>query len=481
MRRRTVAALVASATIVVGIGVADALDAVPFPALLTLEPAWEQPAPLPTPTLDPVPTVPPVLPALAGGTDLPDAGRLAELTGPLVADPATGSSVGVVVLDATTGEALLEVDASAPRVPASTLKLLTAAAALDALDETARLRTRVLAGPDVATDAAASGTAAGTIYLVGGGDVLLAAGAGDDDAVVGRAGLADLAAATAAALTDRGVDRVRLVLDDGLFTGPATAPGWGPVDLGGGFVMPVAALAVDRGMVPGRVVRDTDAARTAAGTFAAALGQAGLAVEGDLTRGAAPEGARELAGVESATVGELVALALRESDNDVAEVLARLVAVEAGGPGDFETAAAAVLERLTATGLDVSNATIVDGSGLSEGNRVPTRLLADVVVAVADPARPHLVRVATGMPVAGLEGTLADRFVAPEDPAAGTTRAKTGTLLTVVGLAGTVLDADGRLLAFAVVADGIAVGGAGAARDAIDAWVSDLATCGCAA
>ena len=76
--------------------------------------------------------------------------------------------------------------------------------------------------------------------------------------------------------------------------------------------------------------------------------------------------------------------------------------------------------------------------------------------------------------MAGYDGTLFDR--GDEETAPGTVRAKTGTLLGVHALAGTVVTRDGRLLAFAVVADGSA--SEEAAESALDAVASTLAGCG---
>jgi D-alanyl-D-alanine carboxypeptidase/D-alanyl-D-alanine-endopeptidase (penicillin-binding protein 4) len=83
----------------------------------------------------------------------------------------------------------------------------------------------------------------------------------------------------------------------------------------------------------------------------------------------------------------------------------------------------------------------------------------------------------SGLPVAGNDGTLADRGDDDPTTAPGTIRAKTGTLLDVHALAGTVVTADGRLLAFAVVADGS--GNEAAAENALDDFASGLAVCGC--
>jgi D-alanyl-D-alanine carboxypeptidase/D-alanyl-D-alanine-endopeptidase (penicillin-binding protein 4) len=80
------------------------------------------------------------------------------------------------------------------------------------------------------------------------------------------------------------------------------------------------------------------------------------------------------------------------------------------------------------------------------------------------------------LPVA--EGTLADRFAGSGLIAGvGVVRAKTGTLTGVSSLAGTVVDADGRMLAFAVIADAVPTASSG--RAALDAVATALVGCGC--
>jgi D-alanyl-D-alanine carboxypeptidase/D-alanyl-D-alanine-endopeptidase (penicillin-binding protein 4) len=235
---------------------------------------------------------------------------------------------------------------------------------------------------------------------------------------------------------------------------------------------------VDAGrLLPERYApRAPDPALAAAATFANGLRGQGIQVAGDVARTVAPAGARVLGEVRSAPLSEVVSYLLASSDNTAAESLARLVARGMGRPAAFADSARAVLDEVALLGLDVRGAVLADGSGLSEGSAVPARLLTDVLVAAASPDHPDLRALVTGLPVAGLNGTLLERFTGSA-AGIGVVRAKTGSLSGVSSLAGTVRDADGRLLVFAVLAD--AVPAAGPARAAIDAVAAALAGCGC--
>jgi len=429
--------------------------------------------PLPGATLPPA--APEVLPVLGADAPVPVAARVATLLAPLVGSPALGRSVSAEVVDVATGTTLFARTPARAAVPASATKILTAAAALGALGPHATLPTR-----------AVTGARAGEIVLVGGGDVMLAPGAGDPSAVQGHAGLGDLADATAASLRRRTATSVTLRLDDTLFTGPAVNPAWQHGDVGGGFVAPVQAVEVTVGVTrPGHppkpglpAPRVADPALAAARAFAVLLRARGIAVAPTVTRGAAPAGAELLGEVRSAPVADLVEHDLTDSDNTTAEVLARLVAIAETRPATFTGAGQAVLTRIAALGVPVTGARLAGGSGLGTHTAIPAHTIVRLLVVAADPDHPELRPLLTGLPVAGASGTLADRFAGPAlSRGAGAVRAKTGTLTGVSALAGTVVDADGRLLAFAVLAD--AVPATDPARVALDTVAANLAGCGC--
>jgi D-alanyl-D-alanine carboxypeptidase/D-alanyl-D-alanine-endopeptidase (penicillin-binding protein 4) len=344
---------------------------------------------------------------------------------------------------------------------------VVAVASMTALGAGTTLPTRVVQG------------AGDTVVLVGGGDMMLAAGKGSSTAIVGHAGLADLATQVAKKLRLQGVTSVHLGLDDSLFTGPAVNPGWHPDYLTGGFAAPVTSIAVDIAKTrEGEYVpRWSDPSMQAAQTFAKRLGEAGVTVVGSPRRTSADAGATALGEVRSAPLGQVLQYTLETSDNTIAEVLARLVAVHEGLPATFEGGAQADLHVVAGLGVDTTAAHLADASGLADGSVLPPDLLVGLLRLVTDPDHPTLRPIAVGMPIGGLTGTLDDRFT--QSPARGLVRAKTGSLTHVTSLAGTVQSADGRQLVFVVMADKTPAGGQDPPRRAIDAFVTALSGCGC--
>ncbi|MFJ3922836.1 D-alanyl-D-alanine carboxypeptidase/D-alanyl-D-alanine-endopeptidase [Streptomyces sp. NPDC090022] len=382
------------------------------------------------------PSAPGVLAAVSGAgprqAGAPTA--LADALRPLLADPALGDVRAASVVDAATGAVLYEEKPREPMTPASTVKIATAAAALAALGPEHRIATTVVPG-----------AGAGRIVLVGGGDPSLSAKKKNPAGPGGS--LVVLAADTAQALKATGTETVTLAYDDSLWTGPARHPiGRNP------NIAPMSALMADEGRpddsTSGPVDRTDTPAQDAAAAFAALLRERGITVTGAPARAKAPAGAQALATTWSTPVAGLVERMLTTSDNDIAEALARQTAVAAGKPADFEGGEKAVAEKLASLGLDLTGTRFADGSGLNRADKVSSGLLTALLAKAAEPGRPELRPVLTGLPVAGFNGTLRARN-AGSSPAAGLLRAKTGTLSGVNSLAGTVVDPSGRLLAFA--------------------------------
>ncbi|SFK88897.1 D-alanyl-D-alanine carboxypeptidase / D-alanyl-D-alanine-endopeptidase (penicillin-binding protein 4) [Geodermatophilus ruber] len=404
----------------------------------------------------------PVLASLSLEAPVPAGRALQTELDPLLSVPALGGGVSAQVVDVATGELLLDRDGDDPATPASTAKLLTAVAALTTLGPEETLETTVVAG-----------AGPGEVVLVGGGDPTLSRTA-PSQTYPGAATMADLAEQVRAALP-AGTEVTRVVVDNSLFSGPLTADGWGPDDAPSSYAAPITAAAVDGARVePGGLARSGQPGLDAGMALADALGVPGATV----ALGDAPVGAGALGTVASAPIARLAEQAVSQSDNVLAEALARHVALARDLPATFEGAAEAVTGAVAEAGFDTAGLELADGSGLSLRDRIPVALLADVLVGAATGAPAEISAMLSGLPVAGYDGTLAER--GDEDPATapGAVRAKTGTLLGVHALAGTVVTADGRLLVFAVIADE-APGDRAAAEAALDDVAAALARCGC--
>ncbi|KOU08508.1 D-alanyl-D-alanine carboxypeptidase [Streptomyces sp. MMG1522] len=400
----------------------------------------------------PAPSAPAVLPALTAAKAAQDpAGLRAALT-PLVDAPGLGKKLAASVVDTATGEQLYGHGATTPMTPASTIKIATTTAALSVLGPDHRIATTAALSPD-----------SRTLTLVGGGDPTLA-----------KADLRAMAAEAADALREDGENPagpVRLTYDVSRYTGPELHP-ISPNE----NIAPVTALMIDEGRLDGSdrgpADRTDDPAGDAARAFAEALEKAGVQVTGAPREARAADEARTVATHRSAPLSALAERTLTNSDNDIAEALARQTAIAKGEKASFAGARRAVTNELKKLQLPVDGAHFADGSGLDRKDRVTPALLTALLARAADPDRPGLRPVLTGLPIAGFSGTLDGRY---ERDAAGTglVRAKTGTLRGVNSLAGTVVDRQGRLLAFAFLASGST--SAAGAEPALDALATALA------
>ncbi|PTT60005.1 D-alanyl-D-alanine carboxypeptidase/D-alanyl-D-alanine-endopeptidase [Arthrobacter sp. HMWF013] len=462
---------------------------VALPAGWLIAPAFIGPPPVTAPQVPAWQQAPTTLSAGQGLEPLQDSAPVplpAAVTAQLDShlEPDGGGTFTGMVQDALTGQVLYDRGGSENRIPASNMKLLTAVAALRAIGPEHRFSTKVLAGPGP-----------DQVTLAGGGDVLLGAGESAPDQVMGHAGLASLAAATVAVLKDQGAaGGVTVLVDDSLFTGPNLNPAWEQGDVAAGEVAPLFPLALNSARFDPAVTtgpRPQDSAVTAGEAFAAQLKAAGSAAGFTVAAGVgrySPSGAGEvaagaepavLAEVRSATVGEQVDLMLQSSDNYLAEVLGRMASAASGGPASNEGATAAVRTQLADAGIPTDTLNLADVSGLALGNQVSARQFAEVVRAITTGPDTRLREALDGFPVAGVTGTLDARYGNDATVrGAGLVRAKTGTLNSVIALSGYVVDADGRLLVFSFIGNGLTPGAAGN-RDALDRAATALAACGC--
>ena len=341
-----------------------------------------------------------------------------------------GISSVALQITTTDGKAVYSKTVTKPLAPASTMKVMTALAALDRLGSTTTFATRVV-------DAGS-----GRVVLIGGGDPLLT-----DRKSSSRykpASLQALAGATAAALKAKGRTRIALGYDATLFSGPLFNPAW--KKSWRASEARVAALEINSGKLS-RYRADRNPALTAAKAFSARLKKAGITVT-SVASTRASAGSTELARVTSASLALIVKRTLLISDNVAAETISRHAAVANRRPGSFKGAATNVTAWLIAHGLWRSGQRIMDGSGLAPTSRLTALSLAAAMrLALADSRYGAVI---AGLPVAAETGTLASRFDDKSERAGRhVVHAKTGTLRGVAGLVGYLTTRDGARLVFA--------------------------------
>lgn len=449
------------------------------------------------------------LAASAGAADLP-----ARLQAVLAGPGCRGARVGALVVDAATGAELFAHQADTPLAPASNMKILTALAALATFGPAHQFTTVVSSDRPLDDDGGV-----GVLAVRGGGDPALTS------EEMWRLA-ADLRRRGLRRVGDG------LLLDDSYFDGERWNPAWGSPSARA-YHAPVAALTANygafsvevappaRGGLPARVSLDPpvaffqlsssvrvggdaplsvdrdadgdrervrvggsvrpggepvtiqrsvgDPVRYAAAVLRMQLAALGIAVAGPDRTGPVPSGYRELVAYRGPPLRDVVALLMKWSNNNIAEMLVKDLGAQASGaPGSWTTGVAAVRAQLSALGVEPRGLNMVDGSGLAASDRVTPRTLVDALRA----ARGHFAfgpEFAAALPIAGRDGTLKKRAAGALDRA----RAKTGLIDGVAALSGYARTGDGREVVFSILNNGAPAGDA-AATAANDAFVEAL-------
>jgi D-alanyl-D-alanine carboxypeptidase/D-alanyl-D-alanine-endopeptidase (penicillin-binding protein 4) len=331
--------------------------------------------------------------------------------------------------------------------PASNLKLATASAALTRLGQTTTMETAVFARrPN-------NGVVAGDLWVVGGGDPLLATKP-YADSFANQPQLhtpyEDLAAKVVAA----GVHEIqgRVMGDDSRYDAQRYLPSWKRAYITEGHVGPESALAVNDGFQafsPRKVV-STEPPVTAAAIFTDLLRAQGVVVTGEPGAGKAPGGLASIASVRSPPVKDIVGEMLRESDNNTAELLVKELGRRFANAGTTAAGLGVVGDSLARAKLPSAELKAIDGSGLDRSDLATCNLFAQILATTGYDGP-----ITAGLAVAGETGTLADRF--DHNPAAGRLRGKTGFLDGVVALSGWMDGTRGGELLFSFLANGLPI------------------------
>ncbi|MBW8125774.1 MULTISPECIES: D-alanyl-D-alanine carboxypeptidase/D-alanyl-D-alanine endopeptidase [Pseudomonas] len=423
----------------------------------------------------------------------------------LLADPAfNGATVSVMVRDARNGDTLYQHNPRTRLIPASNLKLLTTAAALDVLGPQYRFSTQLLSNGTQQGE-----RLTGNLYLKGLGDPTTQ--------------FADYQA-LAAQLAGQGVRQIQgdLVFDDTFFDAERLGVDWAQDDESTYYGAQISALTVspntdfDAGtllvtakapavvgqpvsvmlspstdyvqlsnravsgpgnnygitrqhgtnllqlsgaLAPGKQSRQWvsvwEPTQLVANLFEQALAQQGIQVMGRrVIGGASPVTARVLAEHQSAPLQELITPLLKLSNNNMSEALLKAMGRKASNTGTAQAGVAAVADFMRHQGLDPMTLSQVDGSGLSRRNLVSSQNLTDLLLATAK--QPWFEAWYTALPIAGNPDRMTGgslRYRLRGTAAENNLHAKTGSMAGVSSLSGYITDADGRRLVFSMISN----------------------------
>lgn len=410
----------------------------------------------------------------------------------------TGATAAVRVMELPSGCELYAREADRPVMPASNMKLVTTAMALDHFGPTHGFETKLaVAGDD--------------LYLIGGGDP----GFGDPSiSTWAKRKPTDDFAPLAGALLDRGVTHVKgnLYYDDRALDDQWTHPSWSrsfrefwyaapvsglnfgdncidvtvhPTEPGKPVryevMPPTAGVRIENGCVTGD--KQTASIKRGAGpkdyilsgvcqkttelaskpvdnpgeftadAFRTYLATRGVTIDGQILRAPAGAAAKaQVIGSRATLMSDVIKRVNKSSQNFMAEALDKLCGEafkrEPGGDTSGtswqagERAAKAFLQRL---GADPAPLRMTDGSGLSRDNRVTARLITDLLAAMS--RHPYSAVYRESLPIGGVDGTLRKRLAEVK----GRLQAKTGSIGGVRSLSGYAQTADGRTVAFSIL------------------------------
>ncbi|MFZ6992348.1 D-alanyl-D-alanine carboxypeptidase/D-alanyl-D-alanine endopeptidase [Curtobacterium sp. RRHDQ66] len=413
----------------------------------------------PTASTTPTPTVAPrTVPSDAPG---PSALRTCSIAGPASA-AGLGNFEGYV-MNASTGEMLFSKNGDTAAQTGSVMKTLTTATALAVL------------GGDHTIPTTVTDEGSGTIALVGHGDATLSAGGAT--VYPGAPTLAQLAQQVKSKLGDTAVSTI--VTDDTYWNdADAWDPTWPVSERTIGYQPEVTALMVDGDRVnPGAATspRSEDPVGRAGAAFRTALANAGVvgAANAQIVKRATTSQST-IAQVSSQPVSTLIGQMIPNSDNTLAEMLARISSKESGSDGSAASLTGVYQKALASYGVDPAGIVIKDGSGESASNAVSPNFVAHLMVQVAAGAK-GLGTLAQALPVSGQSGTLSSRFTGANAVARGKVHAKTGWIDSANTLGGYIDAADGTKLTFAFYAIGSS---RAAALPALDAVTAAAYSCG---
>jgi len=396
-----------------------------------------------------------------------------------LSNPLFSTGYGISVRDIYDGSILFESNAQNSMLPASLTKLYTAASSAITLDPDARFMTKVKYLDN-------------NVYLVGGADPQLGTESNPT-----QADLADLAKETAQKLKEFNVFEVNVFVDDSIL-GPLQRPAdWENNYFQSSEIHLISALNLDDPRAPGQA--PVDPSIKTGQTFALYLIKNNIKVNGLVFRKTVPKDAFELSTQYSKSVSQIIEDTLMISNNQDAEIIARVSSLIAENDPSTNAAIDLVLKDVEKLGISSVDNVITDASGLSRTNKISPSDFSELIYkSIKNPEvitvnkgetsrfmitpntaiAPDPWSVFTGLPTGHGLGTMKKRFEDNGSAGRGVVRAKTGSLNRVITLAGNVTTKDNVFLSFALLVNGVEQ--PDDVRKAIDNLLNKLAECNCA-
>ncbi|QRG65091.1 D-alanyl-D-alanine carboxypeptidase/D-alanyl-D-alanine endopeptidase [Brevibacillus choshinensis] len=436
---------------------------------------------------------------------------LSEWLDPILDKPEAAGLTAGVIIKTLEGEVLYERDADSLLTPASNLKLLTTAAALNQLGPDYTFKTELYGDAPLSPD----GNQKGNLYLKGYGDPTLHT----EDELKVQDGVS--IEGIASWMKGQGLTRVNgnLILDESYFDKQRLGLGWAWDDESYYYNPTLGALALNRGTVmveyePGKEAGSpvtwnllpqtsyakviNEAKTVEAGeenTFAIqrdrgtntirltgnlpaddsgdyervpveepalyvgtvlreALTKEGISFgpKSSITIGQVPSSAVKWNEFKSLPLSDIVTYLNKHSDNFYAEMLLKALGAAKSGEGSASAGAEAVQEELTTLGGS-SNFDMIDGSGLTRYNLISARHIASMLEGMTKSDAFEAYDLS--LPVAGVDGTLKNRL--KDTPAQGKLHGKTGSMTGVNSLSGYITTKNGETLILSIILNGYAI------------------------
>ena len=408
-----------------------------------------------------------------------DKTKIEDLITRELSNPLFSTGYGISIRDIYDGSIIFESNSQNSMLPASLTKLYTAASTAITLDPDARFMTKVKYLDN-------------NVYLVGGADPQLGTESNPT-----QADLADLAKETAQKLKEFNVFEVNVFVDDSLL-GPLQRPAdWEDNYFQSSEIHLISALNLDDPKSPGQA--PIDPSITTGQTFALYLIKNNIKVNGLVFRKTVPEGAFDLSTQYSKSVSQIIEDTLMISNNQDAEIMARVASLVSENDPSTNAATELILKDVESLGISSVDNVITDASGLSRSNKISPSDFSELIYkSIKNPEikidnrgetskfmvkpdlaiTPDLWSVFTGLPTGYGLGTMKKRFDEVGSPGRGVVRAKTGSLNRVITLAGTVTTKDQVFLSFAVLVNRVEQ--PENVREALDNLLNKLAECNCA-